>query len=53
MKYDYDIITIGFRPAGMAVPTMRFLTKRSSETWMMNKMKSGWLQHLCQMMFQI
>jgi len=32
-------------------PTMGFLTKRVAETWMMENMKSGWLQWLCRKMF--
>ncbi|MHC5059484.1 MAG: dihydrolipoyl dehydrogenase family protein [Planctomycetota bacterium] len=33
-------------------PTMGFLTKRVSETWMMNKMKSKALQKICKFMFR-
>ncbi|THB69797.1 MAG: NAD(P)/FAD-dependent oxidoreductase [Gammaproteobacteria bacterium] len=32
-------------------PTMGFLTKRASEQWMMNRMKSGFLKRMCQIMF--
>lgn len=32
-------------------PTMGFLTKRSSENWMMNKMEMPWLKKLCKAMF--
>ena len=32
-------------------PTMGFLTKRASEQWMMNRMKSGFLKKMCQIMF--
>jgi len=32
-------------------PTMGFLTKRAAETWMMNRMKSKFLQTLCRFMF--
>lgn len=34
-------------------PTMGFLTKRASETWMMNRMKSPTLQKICKIMFRI
>ena len=34
-------------------PTMGFLTKRVSETWMMNTMKSERLRKLCRFMFRI
>ncbi|MFA5553629.1 MAG: NAD(P)/FAD-dependent oxidoreductase [Phycisphaerae bacterium] len=34
-------------------PTMGFLTKRASETWMINKMKSKTLQKICRFMFRI
>jgi len=33
-------------------PTMGFLTKRVGETWMMNRMKSGFLQSMCRFMFR-
>lgn len=33
-------------------PTMGFLTKRTAETWMMNRMKSGFLKSLCRFMFR-
>lgn len=32
-------------------PTMSFLTKRLSETWMMNRMKSAWLRRLIRWMY--
>lgn len=32
-------------------PTMGFLTKRSSEVWMMNRMKSPFLKKMCKVMF--
>jgi pyruvate/2-oxoglutarate dehydrogenase complex dihydrolipoamide dehydrogenase (E3) component len=34
-------------------PTMGFLTKRSSEMWMMKRMKSNFLKKLCRLMFKI
>lgn len=34
-------------------PTMGFLSKRASETWMMNRMKSGFLKSMCRMMFRL
>ena len=34
-------------------PTMSFLTKRTSETWMMNRMKSEKLKNLCRFMFRL
>ena len=34
-------------------PTMGFLTKRVSETWMMGKMKSETLQKICRFMFRL
>jgi len=34
-------------------PTMGFLTKRTGETWMMNKMRSKVLKKICQFMFRI
>ncbi len=34
-------------------PTMGFLTKRVSEVWMMNKMKSRFLQNMCRSCFRI
>jgi pyruvate/2-oxoglutarate dehydrogenase complex dihydrolipoamide dehydrogenase (E3) component len=34
-------------------PTMGFLSKRTSEVWMTNKMKSGLLQSICRLMFRI
>ncbi len=34
-------------------PTMGFLTKRISETWMMGKMKSKLWQKICQLMFRL
>lgn len=33
-------------------PTMGFLSKRASEVWMMNRMKSGALQRMVQMMYR-
>ena len=33
-------------------PTLGFLTKRVSETWMMNTMKSERLRNLCRFMFR-
>ena len=33
-------------------PTMGFLTKRTAETWMMNKMKSKTLQTLCRLFYR-
>jgi len=33
-------------------PTMSFLTKRAAETWMMNRMKSNFLQKLCRFRFR-
>ena len=32
-------------------PTMGFLSKRVSETWMMNKMRIPFLQKMCRIMF--
>jgi pyruvate/2-oxoglutarate dehydrogenase complex dihydrolipoamide dehydrogenase (E3) component len=34
-------------------PTMGFLTKRVSETWMMGKMKNEWLKKICRFMFKL
>jgi len=34
-------------------PTMGFLSKRNSETWMMNKMGSKFLQNMCKLMFKL
>ena len=34
-------------------PTMGFLTKRTSETWMMGKMKSERLKGLCRFLFRL
>ena len=34
-------------------PTMGFLTKRASETWMMNRMKSDFLKKMCKFMFRL
>jgi pyruvate/2-oxoglutarate dehydrogenase complex dihydrolipoamide dehydrogenase (E3) component len=34
-------------------PTMGFLTKRTAETWMMNKMKSNFLRKMCRIMFRL
>lgn len=34
-------------------PTMSFLTKRVSETWMMNKMESSFLKKMCRFMFRL
>ncbi len=34
-------------------PTMGFLTKRSSEMWMMNRMKPGAMKKLCRFMFRM
>jgi pyruvate/2-oxoglutarate dehydrogenase complex dihydrolipoamide dehydrogenase (E3) component len=33
-------------------PTMGFLTKRAGDTWMMNRMKAGWLKRMMQWMFR-
>lgn len=33
-------------------PTMGFLTKRASETWMMNRMQSGFLKGVCKTMYR-
>ncbi|PKK91570.1 MAG: pyridine nucleotide-disulfide oxidoreductase [Candidatus Wallbacteria bacterium HGW-Wallbacteria-1] len=33
-------------------PTMGFLTKRVSETWMMGKMESGFLKSMCRLFFR-
>jgi pyruvate/2-oxoglutarate dehydrogenase complex dihydrolipoamide dehydrogenase (E3) component len=33
-------------------PTMGFLSKRASETWMMNRMKSDFVKRLCRLMFR-
>ncbi len=32
-------------------PTMGFLSKRAAETWMMNRMESGFLKKMCRFMF--
>ena len=34
-------------------PTMGFLTKRASETWMMNRMKSPRLRRMAQFMYRL
>ena len=34
-------------------PTMGFLSKRVSETWMMNRMKASWIKKICRLMFRI
>jgi len=34
-------------------PTMGFLTKRTSEMWMMNRMKSEHLKNICRFMFRL
>ena len=34
-------------------PTMGFLSKRASEAWMMNRMKSGFLKSMCRLMFRL
>lgn len=35
-----------------AFPTMGFLTKRTAETWMMNRMKSKAIQRLCRLLYR-
>jgi pyruvate/2-oxoglutarate dehydrogenase complex dihydrolipoamide dehydrogenase (E3) component len=34
-------------------PTMGFLTKRAAETWMMGKMKPGWVKRMCRFMARL
>ena len=34
-------------------PTMGFLTKRTAETWMMNRMKSARIRRLCRFLFRL
>ena len=33
-------------------PTMGFLSKRAAETWMMGKVKPGWIKKICRAMFR-
>ena len=44
----YDIMMLQH-----SFPTMGFLTKRTAEMWMMNKMKSNFIKKACQQMFRI
>lgn len=56
MKFEYDLITTGLGPAGMAVSIMGSemgLKVCAGETWMMNRMKSKTLQKICNFMSRI
>ena len=56
MKFEYDLITIGLGPVGMAVSIMGSemgLKVCAGKTWMMNRMKSKTLQKICTFMFRI
>jgi len=34
-------------------PSMGFLSKRVAETWMMDKMKSGFIRRMCRFLFKM
>ncbi|HSW40046.1 MAG TPA: hypothetical protein VLL97_11205 [Acidobacteriota bacterium] len=34
-------------------PSMSFLTKRLSETWMMNRMKPAWVRRMVRLFFRL